>query len=303
SKEQLIEAALPRLNRFLEHGTTTIEAKSGYGLSVEDEIKSLEVIQELNAIHPMDLVPTFLGAHEVPDEFRSKKEDYIQLIIQEMIPQVVERGLAEFCDVFCEEGVFTIEEARHILSEAKEWGLKLKIHADQLTPGGGGYLAGELGAVSAEHLEYVTSEEIRLMAEKGVIPVLLPGAVFFLGMEKYAPAREMIKAGLPVALATDFNPGSCMTESMAIILTLACIKMKMTPAEVIVASTLNAARAIDRRDSLGSLEVGKKADLVIWDMPDYRHLPYHFGVNLAEIVIKNGMVVWTRGTWSDGLVE
>jgi len=294
SKEQLIEAVLPRLDRFLEHGTTTIEAKSGYGLSVEDEIKSLEVIRELNKLHPIDLVPTFLGAHEVPDEYRNRKEYYIELVIKEMLPRVAEENLAEFCDVFCEEGVFDINESRRILTAAKELGLKLKIHGDQLTPSGGAELAAELGAVSADHLDYITEKGMELMAQEGVVAVLLPGSVFFLGLERYAPAREMIGKGVSVALATDFNPGTAMTESMPIILTLACIKLKLTPAEALVASTLNAASAIDREDSLGSIGPGKQADLVIWEVPNYKHLPYHFGVNLAEMVIKRGKVVWQR---------
>lgn len=294
SKEELIEAVLPRLDRFMEHGTTTIEAKSGYGLSVEDEIKSLEVIRELNKLHPIDLVPTFLGAHEVPDEYRDRKEYYIDLVIKEMLPRVAEGKLAEFCDVFCQEGVFDIDESRRILMTARELGLKLKIHADQLAPLGGGELAAELRAVSADHLDYISEKAMEMMVQEGVVAVLLPGSVFFLGLERYAPAREMIRRGLSVALATDFNPGTSMTESMPIILTLACIKMKLTPAEVVVASTLNAASAVAREDSLGSIEPGKQADLVIWEVPSYKHLPYHFGVNLAKTVIKKGKVIWQR---------
>ncbi|RMD95413.1 MAG: imidazolonepropionase [Calditrichaeota bacterium] len=292
SREQLIQAALPRLDTFLAHGTTTIEAKSGYGLSLEDEIKSLEVIAELNNLHPVDLVPTFLGAHEIPDEYRSNKQAYIDLIIQEMIPEVVENKLAEFCDVFCEAHVFNAQESRKILQAAKEAGLKLKIHADQLTHNGGAQLAAELQAVSADHLEFTDEKDWQAMLDSKVVPVLLPGAVFFIGKSQYARAREMLQVGLPVAIATDFNPGTCMTESMPLIMTLSCLQLKLTPAEALIASTYHSALAIDRGNKIGTLEVGKKADVVIWDVPNYKHLAYHFGVNLANTVIKNGKIVW-----------
>lgn len=292
SREQLIQAALPRLDTFLAHGTTTIEAKSGYGLSLEDEIKSLEVIAELNNLHPVDLVPTFLGAHEIPDEYRSNKQAYIDLVIQEMIPEVVENKLAEFCDVFCEAHVFNAQESRKILQAAKEAGLKLKIHADQLTHNGGAQLAAELQAVSADHLEFTDEKDWQAMLDSKVVPVLLPGAVFFIGKSQYARAREMLKVGLPVAIATDFNPGTCMTESMPLIMTLSCLQLKLTPAEALIASTYHSALAIDRGNKIGTLEVGKKADVVIWDVPNYKHLAYHFGVNLANTVIKNGKIVW-----------
>ena len=291
SKDQIIEAVLPRLDQFIKHGTTTIEAKSGYGLSLEDEIKSLEVIQQLNKQHPLDLVPTFLGAHEIPDEYQSRREAYIELIIKRMIPLVAERKLAEFCDIFIEEGVFSVEEGRQILTVAREAGLAPKVHGNQMTANGAAALSAELGAISAEHLDHITPEEIEQIASAGVIPVLLPGAVFYLNLEKYAPARAMIDAGLPVAISTDYNPGSCMTEAMAIIITIACIKMRMLPTEAIIGATLNAAMAIGRQDSIGSLDVGKKADIVIWDMPNYEHLAYHFGVNLAQTVIKSGKII------------
>lgn len=292
SKEQLIQHALPYLDRFIQYGTTTIEAKSGYGLSLEDEIKSLEVIQELNRIHPIDLIPTFLGAHEIPDEFRHRREKYIDLIIKEMIPQVAERKLAEFCDIFCEEHVFNLQESEQILTAALDHGFKIKIHADQLTASGGAELAAKLGAVSADHLDYIAPETIEKLKSAGTIPVLLPGAVFFLGLQHYAPAREMIDAGLPVALATDFNPGSCMTESMPLIMTLGCIYLKMLPAEVWLATTVHAAQAVSRTRASGSLDTGANADLVIWNIPNYKYLPYHFGVNLVDQVIKNGKTVW-----------
>ncbi len=291
SKEQLIQHALPYLDRFIRYGTATIEAKSGYGLSLEDEIKSLEVIQELDRIHPIDLIPTFLGAHEIPDEYRHYRADYIDLVIKEMIPQVTERKLAEFCDIFCEGHVFDLQESEKILTAALDHGLKIKIHADQLTAGGGAELAAKLGAVSADHLDYITAEAIEQLKSSGTIPVLLPGAVFFLGLQRYAPARKMLDAGLPVALASDFNPGSCMTESMPLMMTLGCIYLKMLPEEVWLATTVHAAKAVSRNGIIGSIEQGANADIVIWNIPNYKYLPYHFGVNLVDQVIKNGKIV------------
>jgi imidazolonepropionase len=293
--EQLRREALPRLDRFLSHGTTTIEAKSGYGLDLANELKSLEVIAQLNREHPLDLVPTFLGAHEVPDEYRKDRQAYIRLIVEEMIPRVAASDLAEFCDIFCERDVFDVAESRRILTAAREAGLKLKLHADELAASGGSRVAAELEAVSADHLVYTDAEGIAGMAAAGVIPVLLPGTTFFLQGERYAPAREMIAAGLPVALATDLNPGSCMTESMPMILTLACLKMGLLPAEAICAATVNAAWAVDRGRMVGSLEKGKRADLVIWKMGSYKVLPYHYGVNLVDVVVKSGRVVYRDG--------
>lgn len=291
SKEELIERVSRRLDRFLEYGTTTIEAKSGYGLTIEDEIKSLEVIDELNKRHPIDLVPTFLGAHEIPDEYRDNKAGYIDLVINEMMPQVKERRLAEFCDIFCESHVFSVEDSRRILGAAKDIGFKLKIHADQLTRNGGASLAADLGATSADHLEYTDEKDWEKMAAHKVVPVLLPGAVFFLAKEKYAQANRMWEVGLPIAVATDFNPGTCMSESLALILTLACLKLKLKPDEALTAATYHAALAIDRGNLLGSLEVGKKADLVIWDVPNLKYIPYHFGINLVKTVVKSGRIV------------
>lgn len=292
SKEQLIRHALPHLDRFIQFGTTTIEAKSGYGLSLEDEIKSLEVIQELNRIHPLDLIPTFLGAHEIPDEYRDSRKKYIDKIIKEMIPQVAQRNLAEFCDIFCEDHVFSLKESEKILTAALDHGFKLKIHADQLTSSGGAELAAQLGAVSADHLDFITTEAIEKLKKSGTTPVLLPGAVFFLGLQRYAPARKMIDAGLPVALATDFNPGTCMTESMPMIMTVASIYMKMVPKETWLATTIHAAQAVSKESDIGSFEPGMHADIVIWNIPNYKYLPYHFGVNLVDRVIKNGQIAW-----------
>ncbi len=301
SKQELIGFALPYLDRLLSYGTTTIEAKSGYGLSLEDEIKMLEVTQELDARHPIDLIPTFLGAHEVPPEYQDKKSEYVDLIVNQMIPEVARRKLAVFCDVFCETGVFGIEESKKILTAAKNHGFKLKLHADQLSALGGSKLAAELGAVSADHLEFIDDQGVRMMKDAGVIGVLLPGACFGLGMREYPPARKMIDQGLPVALATDFNPGSSMTESMPMIMSLACLMMRMTPAETVTASTINSAYAVDKAKEVGSIEVGKKADLVIWNIQDYREIPYHYGVNLVDRVIKSGKVIKIPSPlWGEG---
>jgi len=291
SKEELLLAVRRQLHYFLEYGTTTIEAKSGYGLSFADEVKSLEVIRELNQQQPLELIPTFLGAHEVPDEYRHNRQKYIDIIVHEMIPYVSENNLAEFCDVFCEKQVFSIEESRRILLAAKEAGLKIKLHADQLHQTGAAELAAELGATSADHLEKVSEAGIAALAHSGTVAGLLPGSVFFLSSQNYPPARRLIQAGVPVALATDFNPGTCMSQSMPMMLTLAGLFMKMTPAEAIVAATANGAKAVDRGNQLGNLAEGKPADLVIWNVSDYRQIPYHFGVNLVNVVIKNGKIV------------
>lgn len=294
SKEQLVQGALPRLDRFLAHGVTTVEAKSGYGLSLAEEVKSLEVIAELSRLHPVELVPTLLAAHEVPDEFRHSRSHYVQLVVEEIIPEVAERGLAEFCDVFCEQGVFNVAEARQVLLAGKAHGLRPKIHAEQLSRNGGAQLAAEVGATSADHLDYVDDSDIAALSRARVVPVLLPGAVFFLGRNKYPPARAMLAADLPVALSTDLNPGTCMTESLPLMMTLACTHMQMSPAEALVAVTLNGARAINRQDRVGTLKIGAQADCVIWDAPDHRFLAYHFGVELADTVIKKGQVVYQR---------
>jgi len=294
SAEELYRISKKTLDRLLSYGVTTIEAKSGYGLSTEAEIKTLEVIRQLNDNETIDLCPTFLGAHEIPDEYRDKREDYINLVVKEMIPAVGDKNLAEFCDVFCEEGVFTVEESRRILTAAREAGLKLKIHADELKSTGGAELAVELGAISADHLGFISERGIDMMAQSDTVAVLLPGTSFALGLDEFAPARKMIEKGVIVALSTDCNPGSSMTESLPMIISLAALKLKMTAAEAISAVTVNAACAIDRGDRLGRLEPGLPADIVIWGMQDYRELPYHYGVNLVETVIKNGKVVVER---------
>ena len=296
SEDELFELALPHVRWLLEHGTTTIEAKSGYGLTLDDELKILRVIQRLNAETPLDLIPTFLGAHEIPDEYRNARGDYIRLITDEMLPRIAAEGLAVYCDVFCESHVFTIDETRRLLTRAKELGLGVRIHADQLSLSGGGRLAAELSAASADHLEWIDDQGIVALARSGVIAVLLPGAVFNLGLARYAPARAMIEAGVPIALATDFNPGSSPTPSMQMILSIACTQMRMTPAEAVTAATINAAYSLGCGDALGSLEAGKQADLVVFDCPDYRQIPYFFGVNHASLVIKEGRIVVDRRT-------
>ena len=291
SATDLRKITTKRLDTLLAHGVTTIEAKSGYGLSTESEIKSLEVIRDVAEIHPIEVVSTFLGAHEVPDEYRDKREEYIDLVIKEMIPAVTKGKLAEFCDIFCEEGVFDIPESRKIMQAAKDAGMKLKFHADELVSFGGAELAAELDAVSADHLGYISEAGIHAMAKSGTVAVLLPGTTFSLQGKQYAPARKMIEAGVPVALSTDCNPGSSFTESLAMIVTLAVLQMKMTTAEAICGVTVNAAAAIDRKGRIGQLQPGMQADVVVWDMADYREMAYHYAVNLVTRVIKRGKLV------------
>jgi imidazolonepropionase len=293
-KEELFQVGKRHLDQMLSLGTTTVEAKSGYGLSTKDEIKMLEVLRDLDRAHPVDVVPTFMGAHEIPPEYAGKKDDYVRLVREEMIPAVAQNKLAVFCDVFCEQGVFSPEESRQILQAGQRFGLQAKIHADELTSLGGAELAAELGAVSADHLLFASNGGMERMAEKGVVATLLPGTAFFLFLGRYAAARKMIEKGVTVALASDFNPGSCMTQSLPLITTIACTQMRMTPAEAILGITLHAAMALKKEKDVGSLEAGKQADLVILDIPDYRHLSYHFGVNHVWKVIKKGTVVWER---------
>jgi imidazolonepropionase len=294
SEDELFEMALPRVRWLLEHGTTTVEAKSGYGLTLADEVKILRVIARLNAETALELVPTFLGAHEIPDEYRDGREDYIRLVIDEMLPLVAAEGLARYCDVFCESHVFTVDESRRVLARAKELGLGVRLHAEQLSLSGGARLGAELGAATADHLEWIDADGIIALRQTGVVAVLLPGAVFNLGLTRYAPARAMIEAGLPVALATDFNPGSSPTPSMQMILSIACTQMRVTPAEAIAAATINGAYSLGCGDRLGSLEAGKQADIVVFDCADYRQIPYLFGINHALVVIKTGRIVVDR---------
>lgn len=273
---------------FLRSGTTTIEAKSGYGLSLEDELKILRVIKRLGAETSLRYVPTFLGAHSIPAEYRSRRDAYVSLIIDEMLPAVANEKLAEFCDVFCEQKVFTTDEAWKILSAARCHGMGLRIHADQLSLSGGAQLAAELNTVTADHLEHTDEAGIAALTKANVQPVLLPGSVYALGSTRYPAAREMIDAGLAVVLATDFNPGSSPTPSIPMILSLASTHMKMTPAEGITAVTINAAYSLNRGAEIGSLEVGKVADFVIHDCKDYRELAYFFGIEHPTSVYVRG---------------
>jgi imidazolonepropionase len=291
SRHTLKELARRRLERLLRFGVTTVEIKSGYGLSMGDELKCLEVIAELNAEGPLELVPTFLGAHAVPPEYQRDRAGYLRLLLDEMLPEVARCRLAEFCDVFCETGVFSLEETDRILTRAQQLGFRLKVHADELTPLGGAELAARHGAVSADHLLCVTGKGIDALAESGTVATLLPGTALFLGLP-YAPARRLIERGAAVALASDCNPGTCPTENLPLVGALACTQMQMLPAEAVTALTLNAAAALGRADRLGALAVGRQADLALFDVPDYRHLFYHFGVNHVWRVIKRGRVVY-----------
>ena len=288
--EKLVDKGLKTLDVMLAHGTTTVEAKSGYGLTTKDESKILEATRRLNQLHCADVVSTFLGAHAIPPEYKGSTQSYINLIVDDMIPKVSEKGLAEFCDVFCERGVFSLEQTRRILVAGKNYGLKPKVHADEMSMLGGAELAADVGAVSAEHLLFSSVEGIKSMAGKGVVAVLLPAAAFSLMMGQYADARLMIDFGVPVALGTDFNP-SCWVENMQLVIAFACHFMKLTPAEAITAATINAAYAIGRASEIGSLDVGKKADVIILDVPNHKFLGYRFSVNLVEKIIKNGRLV------------
>lgn len=291
SVDELVSAGRRYARWFLRGGTTTVEAKSGYGLSLEDELKLLRAVRRLDQETPLRYVPTFLGAHSVPPEYRARRETYVSLIVDEMLPQVAQQKLAEFCDVFCEEKVFTTDESWKILSAARCHGLGLRMHADQLSLSGGAKLAAELGTVTADHLEHTDADSIAALKAAGVQPVLLPGSVYALGSSRYPAAREMIDAGLAVVLATDFNPGSSPTPSMTMVLSLAATHMKMTPAEAITAATINAAYSLNRGDRLGSLEPGKVADLVIHDCDDYRELAYFFGIDHTWRVFVRGKIL------------
>ncbi len=292
---ELLSLCLGRLDRMLLSGTTTIEAKSGYGLNFEAEIKQLEVLRDLGALHPVDIVPTFMGAHDIPPEYRDWREEYIRLLVDTLIPEVSRRGLAEFFDVFCEPGVFSVEETRALVQAAKAAGFKIKVHADEFVTLGGAELAAEVGAASAEHLIAVSEEGIARLAASDTAAILLPGVSFFLMMDKRAPARRLIDAGTAVALATDFNPGSSHLSSMLFVLQLGVFTLGMTVEEAINACTGNAAYAISRQGSVGSLEAGKKMDLLLCDIPGHVSLAYELGRNPVRVVLKNGRVVVEDG--------
>lgn len=295
SPQHLLEVSKPRLDRFIEHGTTTLECKSGYGLDLENEIKILEVIQALQQHTALSLIPTFLGAHEIPEEYQSRKEDYVQLVSEVMIPEIASRHLAEFCDCFVEEHIFPVQWARRIFESAQAHGFKIKLHADQLRRSGATLLGIAMDAVSIDHLEQIDEQDVQALANSNAISTLLPGSVFQLGTHRYPPARSLIDAGVPVALATDFNPGTSPTVNLQTILSIACTQMHMTPAETIVAATLNGAHALGLAHEIGSIEVGKQADLCIMDVAHYAQIPYFFGMNHCLMTIKKGEIVYQRG--------
>ena len=293
STEELLQSGIKRLNSMLSFGVTTVEGKSGYGLNCETEIKQLDVMARLDQVHYVDVVPTFLGAHAVPQDFKGKQDAFIDFLISDVLPRVTEQQLAEFCDIFCEKDVFSINQSRRLLSRAKDLGLKLKLHADEIIPLGGAELAAELGAASADHLLQASDQGIKDMAAAGVVATLLPATAFSL-REAYAAARKMIDTNCAVALATDFNPGSCFSESIPLVFALATLYMNMSTEEAITALTINGAAALDRADQIGSIDVGKKGDVIVLEFPSYTYIPYHLAVNTVEKVIKQGNLVYDK---------
>lgn len=290
---ELYELGFDRLNSMLGFGITTVEGKSGYGLDFHTETKQLKVMKKLDEDHPVDVVSTFLGAHAIPQEYKGNNDEYIDFMIEKLYPYIVRNKLAEFCDVFCEDGVFSVEESRKLLLEAKKLGFKLKVHADEISAFGGAELAASIGAISADHLLNVSDEGIRDMADNRVVSVLLPATAFTLD-KPFADARKMIDGGCAIALGSDYNPGSCFSNSIPLIISLACIKMRMTPEEILTALTINGAAALDREASIGSIEVGKKADVLILKYPSYKYLMYNTGINIVDTVVKNGEVKLTN---------
>ncbi|MEO7993545.1 MAG: imidazolonepropionase [bacterium] len=292
--EDLMARGRRALDTMLRYGTTTVEAKSGYGLNTETELKLLAVMQALDREHPIDIIPTFLGAHEVPAEMRPNTEAYVQQVIGEQLPAIAAQGIAEYCDVFCEAGVFDVDQSRRILEAAKALGLKLKIHSDEFENLGGTEMAIGLGVTSCDHLHVISDAGIAALAHSSTTGVLLPGTAFYLGGKHYAPVQRMLDAGCRLAMATDFNPGSSVSQNMQIMNTIAVTQMRMDPVEALRAMTINAAHAIDRQDTLGSITAGKQADLVVLDMPNYKHLAYHYGINQVGLVVKKGVVMVVR---------
>jgi imidazolonepropionase len=290
---QLTQTVAGHLRVMLSHGTTTVEAKSGYGLDRETELRQLKALQLADDLGPVELVPTYMGAHAVPEG--TEADAYVEWLCGEAIPEVAQSGLARFCDVFCERGVFTPEQSKRILRAGLAYGLRAKLHADELADTGGAMLAAQLRAVSADHLHCANEAGLAAMADAGTIATLLPGTAVFLGLEHHAPARRMVDLGVPVAIATDFNPGSCYCESLPLMLSFACTQLKLSPAEALVGATINAAHAVSLGHRIGSIEIPKQADLVLWDTDDYRMIPYHMGINLVKTVIKRGRIVYTAG--------
>jgi imidazolonepropionase len=295
--EELKRRALKALQQFAAYGTTTVEAKSGYGLDLASELKILRLHKELAAAQPLEIVSTFLGAHVLPEEFRGQADGaskYVALLVEKIIPEVAEHKLAEFCDVFCERGAFSVAQSRQVLEAGLRHGLLPRVHAEQLSRSGAAQLAAKLGAASCDHLEKIKRADIRALAKSSTVATLLPGCDYHLGLKQYAPARALIDSGAIVALATDFNPGTSPTMSMPMILSLACTQLRMTPAEAIAAATINAAYSLKRHKKIGSLETGKQADLAVFEVDDYREIPYYFGMNECRTTIKLGKVIYSR---------
>ena len=296
SHDQLVEFTMPRLTRMLGNGVTTVEIKSGYGLNVEDELKMLEVVRRLGEQQSIELVGTYLAAHTTPREFADRPEEYLDTVLDEaVLGRIRDEGLAEFCDVFCERTAFDVPQSRRVLATAKRFGLTPKVHADQITQLGASRLAGEVGAISADHLESVDDHGLEALKSAGTVGVLLPGCSFFLAVPQ-APARKLLEADLPIAVATDYNPGSAMVESLPLVMSVACIQMRMTPTEALVAATANAAAAINRQDRIGAIQVGMQADLVVLDVPNHNRWLYEPGRNCVRKVLKNGRVVADIGS-------
>ena len=292
SEDELIDKVSQRMDRFIAGGTTTIEAKSGYGLDTESELKSLSVINKVHKSHAIDLIPTFMGGHAFPQEYSDDHDGYVNLICNEMIPAVAAQGIAVFNDVFCEEGYFTVAQSKRILETGKKYGLKPRLHADEFVDSGASELAGEVGAISADHLMAVSADGINALVENNVIATLLPGTTFFLGKSTYAPARELINSGMTLSLATDFNPGSCHIQSMPFIMTLACMHLGMTVEESFQAATYHGAKALELEEKIGSIEVGKSADLIIWGISSLLDIPYYVSNHPIRYVMKNGEIVF-----------
>lgn len=292
SEDELIDKVSQRMDRFIAGGTTTIEAKSGYGLDTESELKSLSVINKVHKSHAIDLIPTFMGGHAFPQEYSDDHDGYVNLICNEMIPAVAAQGIAVFNDVFCEEGYFTVAQSKRILETGKKYGLKPRLHADEFVDSGASELAGEVGAISADHLMAVSADGINALVENNVIATLLPGTTFFLGKSTYAPARELINSGMTLSLATDFNPGSCHIQSMPFIMTLACMHLGMTVEESFQAATYHGAKALELEEKIGSIEVGKSADLIIWGISSLLDIPYYVSNHPIRYVMKNGKIVF-----------
>ena len=293
STSELVSSMSVLLETMMMHGTTTLEAKSGYGLSFEEEIRQLEIIAEVAKKHFMDVVPTCLAAHAVPVELLEDRASYLRMVTEDLLPEIKEKQLAKYVDVFCERGAFTCEESERVLRAAKELGFGLRIHAEEFSNLGGSRMAAKLGAVSCDHLQHLSAEDLPYLKEAGTIPIVIPGTSFFLDMDRYAPARELWDAGLPVALGTDYNAGSCLLPSMQMAMSLAVLKMKMSPEEALAAATINAAHSLGLGDKIGSLEPGKQADLVVLNTPKWRNMIYQFGVNHVRAVIKKGVVLNT----------